>query len=123
MLQVKFRAKNKYVNPRSELYKGFVFWTKDVCGMDFMKKLRSGEVRIDLVDTTDVYRLGDVYFRDAAKYTHTGFEFELTQLVDKDTPWAFKGGVATKNMGSDDVQVILTGKNLCSNFLSLKTQI
>ena len=78
--------------------------------MDFVKKLRSGKIQIDLVDSTDVYRLGDVYFRDAAKYTHAGFEFELTKLVEKDTPWAFKNGVATKHMGSDDVQVILTGK-------------
>lgn len=109
MLQVKFRSKNKFVSPREELYKGFIFWTKDVCGMDFVKKLRSGEVRVDLVDTTDVYRLGDAYFRDASKYTHAGFEFELTQLVDKDTPWTFKGGKPVKNLGSDDVQVILTG--------------
>ncbi|CAG5109514.1 Oidioi.mRNA.OKI2018_I69.chr2.g4040.t1.cds [Oikopleura dioica] len=77
--------------------------------MDFVKKLRSGEIQIDLVDSTDVYRLGDVYFRDAAKYTHADFEFELTKQVAKDTPWAFKNGVATKHMGSDDVQVILNG--------------
>ena len=78
--------------------------------MDFVKKLRNGEIAIELVDSTDVYRVGDVYFREAARYTHAGFEFELTKLVDKDTPWAFKNGIAKKHMGSDDVQVILTGK-------------
>lgn len=51
-----------------------------------------------------------------------GFSFELTDIVTKDTPWAFKSGkiskslpvfyfsgTATKNMASDDVQIVLTG--------------
>ena len=35
--------------------------------------------------------------------------FELTQVVDKDTPWKFKNGAPFKNMASDDVQITLTG--------------
>ena len=35
--------------------------------------------------------------------------YDLTDVVTKDTPWAFKGGVPTKNMGSDDVQLMITG--------------
>ena len=78
--------------------------------MDFVRKLRNGQIGVHLSDTTDVYRIGDVYFKDDGKRTHAGFEFELTQLVDKDTPWKFKNGAPEKNLGSDDVQVTLTGE-------------
>jgi len=106
---VKFKANNRKVNPRTELYKGFVFWTKDVCGLDFSRKLRNGQIGIHLSDTKDVYRLGDAYFKDDGKRSMVGFEFELTQVVDKDTPWKFKNGAPFKNMASDDVQITLTG--------------
>ena len=89
------------MNPRTDLYKGFVFWTKDVCGLDFSRKLRNGQIGVHLSDTTDVYKLGDSYFKDDGKRSLVGFEFELTQVVDKDTP--------LKNMASDDVQITLTG--------------
>ena len=38
-----------------------------------------------------------------------GLSYDLTDVVTKDTPWAFKSGVATKNMGSDDVQLMISG--------------
>ena len=71
------------MNPRTELYKGFVFWTKDVCGMDFSRKLRNGQIGVHLSDTTDVYRLGDAYLKDDGQRSLVGFEFELTEIVDK----------------------------------------
>jgi hypothetical protein len=109
MLSSKFRVKNSPVNPRTELYHGFVTWTKDVCGNDFLKKIRSGEVGISLVDSENVYSIRHKYYKSDGKYTMGGFSFELTDVVTKDTPWSFKSGVATKNMASDDVQIILTG--------------
>ena len=112
---MKFKANNRKVNPRTELYKGFVFWTKDVCGLDFSRKLRNGQLGVHLSDTTAVYRLGDKYFKDDAKRSLVGFEFELTEVVDKDTPWKFKNGAPLKNMASDDVQITLTGFSLSVN--------
>ncbi|CBY30365.1 unnamed protein product [Oikopleura dioica] len=109
VLASKFRVKNSPVNPRTDLYQGFVTWTKDVCGNDFLKKIRSGEVGISLVDTEDIYRIKHKYYKNDGKYTMGGFSFELTDIVTKDTPWAFKSGTATKNMASDDVQIVLTG--------------
>ncbi|CBY23893.1 unnamed protein product [Oikopleura dioica] len=82
-LIVKYRSNNRLVNPRTELYKGFVFWTKDVCGLDFSRKLRNGLIGVHLSDTTDVYKLGDSYFKDDGKRSLVGFEFELTQVVDQ----------------------------------------
>ncbi len=122
VLASKFRVKNSPVNPRTDLYQGFVTWTKDVCGNDFLKKIRSGEVGISLVDTEDIYRIKHKYYKSDGKYTMGGFSFELTDIVTKDTPWSFKSGkiseslpvfyfsgTATKNMASDDVQIVLTG--------------
>ena len=111
LFAMKLRNNGK-LDIRENLYSGLFVWTKDVCGMDFIRKLRNGQIGVHLSDSTDVYRMGDVYIRDSGKYTSVGLEFETTQLVDKDTPWKFKNGVATKNMGSDDVQITLTGKNI-----------
>jgi len=71
--------------------------------------MRSGEVGVSLVDTENIYRLRHKYYKSDGKYTMGGFSFELTDVVEKDTPWTFKQGVPTKNMASDDVQIILTG--------------
>ena len=92
MLSSKFRVKNSPVNPRTDLYHGFVTWTKDVCGNDFLKKIRSGEVGISLVDTENVYSIRHKYYKSDGKYTMGGFSFELTEVVTKDTPWSFKQG-------------------------------
>jgi len=119
LLQTKFRVKNSPVNPRTDLYQGFIVWTKDVCGNDFLKKLRSGEVGVELIDSEDVYDLNFKYFKNDGRWSLGGFSFESTQVVTKDTPWAFKSGVPTKNMGSDDVQIMLTGLDKV-NFLDAK---
>jgi len=119
VLASKFKVKNSPVNPRTDKYQGFITWTKDVCGADFLKKMRSGEVGVSLVDTEDIYDLNFVYFKNDGRYTMGGFSFELTAVVDKDLPWTFKNGVATKNMGSDDVQIVLTGIDKV-NFLNAK---
>ena len=92
ILSSKFRVKNSPVNPRTDKYQGFITWTKDVCGADFLKKLRSGEVGVSLVDTEDIYDLNFVYYKNDGKYTMGGFSFELTQVIDKDLPWTFKSG-------------------------------
>ncbi|CBY41931.1 unnamed protein product [Oikopleura dioica] len=109
VLASKFKVKNSPVNPRTDKYHGFITWTKDVCGGDFLKKMRSGEVGVSLVDTEDIYDLKYVYFKNDGKYTMGGFSFELTKVIEKDLPWTLKSGVPTKNMGSDNVQIILTG--------------
>ena len=92
MLSSKFRVKNSPVNPRTDLYHGFVTWTKDVCGMDFLKKLRSGEVGVSIVDTNDIYDLNFVYFKNDGRYSMGGFSFELTEVTTMDLPWTWKRG-------------------------------
>ena len=37
---------------RDQEYRGFVAFTKDVCGADFTEKLANGEVTVDLMDAT-----------------------------------------------------------------------
>jgi hypothetical protein len=119
ILASKFRVKNSRVNPRTDLYQGFVTWTKDVCGNDFLKKMRSGEVGVSIVDTNDIYDLNFVYFKNDGRYSMGGFSFELTEVTTMDLPWTWKRGVATKNMGADDVQIVLTGIDKV-NFLAAK---
>ena len=67
-------------------------WTKDVCGNDFLKKMRSGEVGVSLVDSEDIYDLNFVYFKNDGKFSQGGFSFELTDVITKDLPWTFKNG-------------------------------
>jgi len=119
ILASKFRVKNSRVNPRTDKYQGFVAWTKDVCGNDFLKKMRSGEVGVSIVDTNDIYDLNFVYFKNDGRYSMGGFSFELTEVTTMDLPWSWKRGVATKNMGADDVQIVLTGIDKV-NFLDSK---
>ena len=71
---------------------------KDVCGNDFLKKIRSGEVGISLVDTENVYSIRHKYYKSDGKYTMGGFSFELTDVVTKDTPWSFKQGKIFENI-------------------------
>ena len=58
-----------------------------------MKKLRSGEVGVELIDSEDVYDLNFKYFKNDGRWSLGGFSFESTQVVTKDTPWAFKSGI------------------------------
>ena len=92
ILSSKFRVKNSPVNPRTDLYQGFVMWTKDVCGNDFLKKMRSGEVGVSIVDSEDIYDLNFVYYKNDGKFSQGGFSFNLTDVITKDLPWTFKSG-------------------------------
>ena len=92
ILASKFRVKNSRVNPRTDKYQGFVAWTKDVCGNDFLKKMRSGEVGVSIVDTNDIYDLNFVYFKNDGRYSMGGFSFELTEVTTMDLPWSWKRG-------------------------------
>jgi hypothetical protein len=58
-----------------------------------LKKLRSGEVGVELIDSEDVYDLNLKYYKNDGKWSLGGFSFESTQVVTKDTPWAFKSGI------------------------------
>ena len=64
MLAMKFRAKNRLVNPRTDLYYGFVVFTKDVCGVDFLRAINDGRVQIGFVDSEPVYEHKITYFRN-----------------------------------------------------------
>ena len=83
---------NKFnrVDVRRELYTGVVMFTKDVCGMDFLRSLEDGRVRIELSDTSALYRIHGVHFKNKQKYTASGFTFDLLSVELKDMPWTFK---------------------------------
>jgi len=64
MVAMKYRAKNRLVNPRTELYYGFVLFTKDVCGVDFLRAINDGRVQIGFVDSEPIYEHKITYFRN-----------------------------------------------------------
>jgi len=109
MLAMKYKAKNRNVNPRTELYYGFVLFTKDVCGIDFLRAINDGRVQIGFVDSEPIYEHKITYFRNDKKNSNAGFSFRLTEVVDRDTPWSRKAGQIVKNMNADDVQIIFMG--------------
>ncbi|CAG5109643.1 Oidioi.mRNA.OKI2018_I69.chr2.g4158.t1.cds [Oikopleura dioica] len=77
--------------------------------MDFMRAMEDGRIGITLIDSIDIYDLEHVHYKSFAKYSSIGISFDLTEVVTKDTPWKFVKGVPTKNLASDDVQIMLTG--------------
>ncbi|CAG5109418.1 Oidioi.mRNA.OKI2018_I69.chr2.g3961.t1.cds [Oikopleura dioica] len=109
VMGMKFKNKFKTVNIRNELYTGVIMFTKTVCGMDFLRALQDGRVRIDLVDSSPLYQMHDFHYKNQQKYSAIGFTFDLLSIETKDMPWSFKSGIPTKNMGSDDVYISFTG--------------
>ncbi|CAG5081672.1 Oidioi.mRNA.OKI2018_I69.PAR.g9936.t1.cds [Oikopleura dioica] len=112
VMAMKLKNKFKKVNVRNELYTGVIMFTKDVCGVDFLRALQDGRVQIELVDSFALYQIHDFHYKNKQKYTAIGFTFDLLSVETKDMPWAFKSGVPTKNMGSDDVYISFTGLEL-----------
>ena len=64
-MALKLRNNGK-VDIRQNAYSGIVVWTKDVCGMDFMRAMRDGRIGITLVDSTDIYDLEHIHFKSAS---------------------------------------------------------
>ena len=90
VMAMKFKNKFKTVNVRNELYTGVIMFTKTVCGMDFLRALQDGRVRIDLVDSSPLYQMHDFHYKNQQKYSAIGFTFDLLSVETKDMPWSFK---------------------------------
>lgn len=89
-MAMKLKNKFKKVNVRNELYTGVIMFTKDVCGVDFLRALQDGRVQIELVDSSALYQIHDFHYKNKQKYTAIGFTFDLLSVETKDMPWAFK---------------------------------
>ena len=84
MLAMKYKAKNRIkVDPRNETYYGFVLFTKDVCGVDFLRAINDGRVQIGFVDSEPIYEHKITYFRNDKVNFLNNF---VSKLVFRKTP-------------------------------------
>jgi len=108
MIATKFRSNvnNRTPDTRSGRYVGFLAFSREACGEDFMGKLMNGEFEIDIIDYNPVYEI--LSYGMKSDESVAGFAFELLEVSEKNYPFKIrKNGTINKNMKFDAVNVLV----------------
>jgi len=107
MVATKFRSNvnDRTPDTRSARYVGFLAFSKEACGGDFIAKLMDGSLQIDIVDFSPVYQI--LSYGIKADESVAGLAFELLEVTETNYPFKIrKDGSINKNRKFDSVNVL-----------------
>ena len=96
IVATKFRSEvnDRTPNTRSARYVGFLAFSKESCGDDFIAKLMDGNLMIDIVDYEFVYQI--LNYGMKADESVAGFAFELLEVTEKNYPFKIRRNGTSK---------------------------